>query len=230
MEAHKGKRWVLFTKTDGWCQSAAGLASAFWGDRVEVFHGRNGDPFPDLGALGEIHGVVSYLSPWIVPKTVLDEVEMAINFHPGSCDYPGIGCYNFALYEGAPEYGAVCHHMAPAVDTGGIIMERLFTVAPGETVEGLKLRTMVVMLDMFHELLPALAAGQAELPRGAREWMRRPFLRRELNELCVLSPEMAPAEVERRIRATVYPGQPGPVLRLWGHDFTYPVPDRSPLA
>ena len=47
--------------------------------------------------------------------------DMAINFHPATPNYPGIGCINFALYECASTYGATCHHMNKQVDTGEII-------------------------------------------------------------------------------------------------------------
>ena len=66
--------------------------------------------------------IVSYLCGWVVPQSLLDRAKVAaINFHPGPPEYPGTGCYNFALYEGATKYGVTCHHMAASVDAGAII-------------------------------------------------------------------------------------------------------------
>src|SRR5687767_10575563 len=45
--------------------------------------------------------IISYLSRWVVPPWLLEQaLGAAINFHPGTPEYPGIGCCNFALYEG----------------------------------------------------------------------------------------------------------------------------------
>ena len=73
--------------------------------------------------------ILSYLCRWVIPLTVIQSAQKgAINFHPASPDYPGIGCNNYALYENASEYGATCHHMAGKVDTGKIIAVKRFPV------------------------------------------------------------------------------------------------------
>lgn len=225
--------FVLLCKRDLWSEQAASLAQVLFGDRLHSEAGTVGDPLPaclsDQAALSKPLVVLSFLSPWIVPAAVLEHASLALNFHPGSCDYPGIGCYNFALYEEAATYGAVCHHMAPRVDTGSVIAERLFPVLPQDSVESLKLRTMVTMLDMFHDVAGRLATGAA-LPAAPRSWTRRAFTRRELNMLCRIAPDASVEEIRRRVRATSYPGYPGAVLELGGIPFTVPVPQRRPLA
>jgi methionyl-tRNA formyltransferase len=220
-------RVVLLSKRDHWCRDAANIAASAF-DGMQWISGSRHDPFPS-GDVGEPDYLISFLSPWIVPPAVLEKTKLAINFHPASSQYPGIGCYNFALYEDAAQYGAVVHHMAPRVDSGDLIEERLFTIWPNETVESLKLRTMVVMLSMFHDTVGLLAAD-AQLPRSTSTWSRRPFTRKELDGLAVVTPEMDAAEVARRVRATTYPGFPGASVELAGMRFSAPVPEREPFA
>jgi methionyl-tRNA formyltransferase len=162
--------------------------------------------------------VISFLSPWIVPAAVLARARLAINFHPGSCDYPGIGCYNFALYDGAVRYGAVCHYMAETVDTGTIIREDLFPVAADESVKSLRDRTLDVMLAMFDDIVGLLERGAA-LPSAPRGWTRRPFLRRELRDLGRITLDMSAEEIRRRVRAMHYPGMPGAEVEIAGVRF-----------
>jgi methionyl-tRNA formyltransferase len=219
---------VLLSKKDDWSLKAGALATAALGDRLRWIKGERGEPFPD-GMQASSGILISFLSPWVVPASVLTLHTLAINFHPASSDYPGIGCYNFALYEGAETYGAVCHHMAPRVDSGALIDERRFAVAAAENVETLKMRTMVVMLAMFHDLVYMIAAGH-DLPRAATAWSRKPFTRKQLDALCVVTPDMAEDEVRRRVRATTYPGLPGAHVRIHGQTFLAPVPVRAPLA
>lgn len=219
---------TLLSKKDEWSLKAGALATAALGDRLRWIPGSRGEPFPDpLDPASRV--LVSFLSPWIVPAAVLGHHHVSINFHPASTDYPGIGCYNFALYEGAATYGSVCHHMAPRVDSGAIVDERRFEVSDGDSVETLKLRTMVVMLAQFHDIIYTIAAGRP-LPEAGTAWTRKPFTRRQLDALCVLTPDMAPEEMSRRIRAVTYPRFPGAELHVNGQVFTAPVPDRAPLA
>jgi methionyl-tRNA formyltransferase len=220
---------VVLTKCDAWCQRAGQLAQIVFGDRLCWVQGSVGDPFPSQSVHPKPDYLISFLSPWIVPKQVLETAKVAINFHPASCDYPGIGCYNFCLYEGASYYGATCHHMVEKVDRGKIIEERRFRVLENETVETLKFRTMIVMLSLYHDILIDIAAGKP-MPAASASWSRRPFTRTQLNELCSISPDMADEEIARRVRATVYPGRPGPTVNIGGTEFRYGVPNREPLA
>jgi len=50
--------------------------------------------------------IISYISAWILPKKFLNKTKyFNINFHPGAPEYPGIGCFNFALYDEVKRYG-----------------------------------------------------------------------------------------------------------------------------
>jgi methionyl-tRNA formyltransferase len=221
-------RIVLLSKTDRFSREAQQIARGIWPD-VEIAEGRVGDSRPDaLSQPGDV--LISFLSPWIIKADELDRFKTAINFHPASTDYPGSGCYNFALYDHAAEYGATCHHMLPKVDTGAIILERRFPVRADDAVETLKLKTMDTMLAMFREIAE-LIRTRRPLPQADVHWTRRPYTFREMEALKIIEHDMSESEVARRLRATVYPGFPGPVFRLAdGSTRSFPMPDRAPLA
>ena len=97
----------------------------------EIFLGDWGDPFPEKLDSWEGDYIVSYLSRWIVPALLLKRAKTAaINFHPASSSYPGIGCNNFALYNQEESFGVTCHYMLPMVDTGKIIASKIFPIFP----------------------------------------------------------------------------------------------------
>jgi len=220
---------LLLSKKDVWSVQAGALAKATFGDALLWEQGTVGDAAPASFSQSEFMAVISFLSPWIIPAHVLNASKLSINFHPGSCNYPGIGCYNFALYEEAAKFGPVCHHMLPAVDTGEVIREDLFPLFSRDSVETLKLRTMVVMLAMFHDIIVMMAEGKA-LPVNSRQWSRKAFTRKQLNALCEITPDMNDEEKRRRIRAMTYPGYPGPYLLVGSEKQYYPVPPGPPLA
>src|SRR4051794_26217032 len=114
---------VLFLgkKNDEHCQQALQFCKSSFAE-VTSHLGVWKEPLPAEVRSWSGDLIVSYLSRWVVPDEVLRKAKVAaINFHPASPDYPGIGCNNFALYDEATQYGVTCHHMAPTVDTGAII-------------------------------------------------------------------------------------------------------------
>lgn len=185
--------------------------------------GRWGDPLPEEVRTWQGDYIVSYLSRWVVPADVLARAKRAaVNFHPASPDYPGIGCNNFALYEGATLYGVTCHHMAPKVDSGQIIAVRRFPVLPGDDVAALLERTYANQIALFFEIADIMADGDP-LPKSTETWTRAPFTRKQFDELFRITADMPADEVARRIRAVSY-GQYQPYLEVAGYRFEYKPP------
>lgn len=148
--------------------------------------------------------IISYLSPWVVPDSLLKRAKQAaLNFHPASPDYPGIGCNNFALYDGVNEYGATCHHMASQVDTGNIVAVKRFPVFKTDSVTSILSRTHDHQLSLFYDVMSLIVNGE-KIPTSVERWTRKPFTRKELNELAQISADMTKDEITKRIRATTF--------------------------
>lgn len=185
---------------------------------VTAHLGSWGDPLPEAVRGWEGEYILSYLSRWVVPQSLLKNAKAAaINFHPASPDYPGIGCNNFALYEEAREYGVTCHHMASRVDTGAIIAVKRFSVFQADSVATLLSRTYDYQLVLFYEIASLIAEGR-ELPSSSESWTRAPFTRRDFDKLARITPEMGKDEIAKRIRATSF-GVWQPTIELNGYVF-----------
>ncbi len=182
--------------------------------------GQWGDPLPKAARVWQGDYILSYLSRWVVPEEILQRArKAAINFHPASPDYPGIGCNNFALYEGGREYGVTCHHMASKVDTGRIIAVRRFPILAEDDVAALLKRTYENLITLFLEIAGQLAEGK-ELPESSEKWTRRPFTRKEFNELFKITADMSREEIARRVRAISYKDWQ-PYIEIEGFRFEY---------
>ena len=185
----------------------SGIAAAFvkqhFKDPVIIFS-RRGDPMPPELNSWEGDLLISYLSQWIIPPDLLESASMAsINLHPGSPEYPGIGCTNFAMYHGEKEFGVTCHHMFSKVDCGPIIAVSRFPIFETDTVFSLTQRCYVEILHLFISLLSGILQGRS-LPVSQEYWKRKAYTRKDLNRLCELTREMSLEEVEKRVRATTY--------------------------
>ena len=169
--------------------------------RVGVCLGKWGDPFPAGVKSSNWDYIISYLSRWVVPADLLNMAKLAINFHPGTPEYPGYGCNNFAIYEEAKDYGVCCHHMAPRVDTGAIIATKRFPVLMNDDGGTLLARAYDYQLVLFYEVV-ARIIREEDLPVSREKWTRKPFTRRQFDELGRITADMSEDEVARRTRAT----------------------------
>jgi methionyl-tRNA formyltransferase len=169
-----------------------------------VFEGGRKDKLPHevLNWQGDL--MISFISSWIYPSVLLKNAAVAaINFHPGSSDYPGTGCTNFAFYDGAKEYGITCHHMNASVDAGKIIAVKNFTIKEEDTVYSVTQHCYQLIEETFYELMECILQGKT-LPESEAKWTKKPYTRNELDELCHIRPGMTKEEIERRIKATTY--------------------------
>ena len=212
------------TKTNQWSQFAQAFVRRHFPEST-VVQGERGDPAPATVREWSGDYLISFLCPWVLPAQVIASARRAaINFHPAPPQYPGIGCYNFALYDGAQTYGVTCHRMAPVVDSGPIVDVRRFAILPADTVESLKGRSMATLLVQFYDILTCIA-NDSEMPASSERWSGPRRTRRELDELCRITPDLSQDEIARRIRATVFPSMPGPFIEIGGRRFDY-RPDR----
>ncbi|MEI9946706.1 MAG: formyltransferase family protein [Chitinophagaceae bacterium] len=168
----------------------------FFGDRKESL------PYEVINWKGGL--LISFISSWIYPKQLLESAAYAaINFHPGSPEYPGTGCTNFAIYNEEKEYGVTCHHMKASVDTGNIIAVKRFPLKQKDTVYDVTQHCYQLIEELFYEIMDCILQGNP-LPTSGEKWQRKPYTRKQLDELCEIKPDMSEEEIEKRIKATTY--------------------------
>jgi methionyl-tRNA formyltransferase len=214
---------VLFLgkKDDLYCDRALKFVEDNF-KNVTSYYSEWGKPMPEDIRHWRGDYIISYLCRWVIPVATIGAAEKgAINFHPASPDYPGIGCNNYALYDNAPEYGATCHHMSGRVDSGKIIAVKRFPMFATDDVSSLLQRTYEFQLVLFYEVVSKLIDGQP-LPESPEVWTRAARTRQEFNELMIVSPDMTDDEVARRVRATSY-GIFQPTVDIGGFRFELKV-------
>tara|TARA_Y100001970_G_scaffold212652_1_gene259708 strand:- start:366 stop:1025 length:660 start_codon:yes stop_codon:yes gene_type:complete len=188
---------------------------------IEVYYGSINDPFPKKVLTRKYDILISYISPWIIPANTLSKTKnWNINFHPGPPEYPGIGCFNFAIYESSQKFGVTAHVMEAKVDTGKIIGVKRFKMDNNETVKTLSQKTYNAQLKLYKDVMHFIF-NYKTLPDSTETWQRKPYKRIQLEELATISPNMSKDEIRKRIRATYYKGKPAPYIELYGSRFEY---------
>lgn len=163
--------------------------------------------------------IISYISDCVLSEKILKKTRLFnINFHPGPPDYPGYGCFNFALYNKAKYYGCTAHLMNKKVDTGKIIDVRNFKIKKNESVTTLSEKTYKHMYHQFKYVINNLAKNK-KIKLSNIKWARKPYKKKQLEKLCKLEFDMSKKEVENRIISTSYPNKPGVYLNFKGFKF-----------
>lgn len=100
-----------------------------------------------------------------------------VNFHNGPLPrYAGLNTCSWALLRGERSYGVTWHLVDEGIDTGGIVLQRMFPVAEDATAIELIAYCIEVGVDLFGELAHKMLAGSlATQPQhsGDRSYYRK---------------------------------------------------------
>lgn len=154
---------------------------------------------PDELALARL---ISFTNPVIVPADCLARLGYgAYNFHPGPPQFPGLAPAQMAIYTDAALFGVTVHHMIAEVDAGPIVACEFCIVPPDARPFDLEVRAFALLAKALHALGAHLAHDPAPLPSIPVTWARQKSSRRQIAELCAMTMDLPPDEIDRRIRA-----------------------------
>jgi methionyl-tRNA formyltransferase len=158
----------------------------------------------------QIDYLLNFLSPIILKANLLSKIQRAsINFHPGTPEYPGVGCASLALYEGAKFFGSTAHIITETVDGGPILRVSPFAIDSAWHCGELFDRALQQCLTLFEDYVTDLKYGLSPQPSGEK-WTRKAMTRKQFEQWMTL-PENADAEqVAKMILACRHPKFPGP--------------------
>jgi methionyl-tRNA formyltransferase len=178
---------------------------------------RIGDRLPEDLREAPVDAVFAFRSHIIIPGWLIEHTKVCLNFHPGPPERPGIGCVNFALYEGDELYGSTCHYVVEEIDAGPIVSVERFPIDRKDTVASLLSRSYDYLLCQLYDVAPVVASGTR--PKPCNEvWTRKATRKKDLDALMSLSADASPAEIERVVRATTF-GDFGPHVTIDGTKF-----------
>ena len=123
-------------------------------------------PGEDLGDLA-VDWLLSVANLTMIPAAVLARASKgAVNFHDGPLPaYAGLNAPVWAILKGEKTHGITWHLMAEGVDTGDILEQRLFNLAPDETALTLNTRCFEAAIDSFPAVLAQLETGLRPQPQ-----------------------------------------------------------------
>ena len=119
----------------------------------EVLSSADGRPFDYLFSIANLS---------VIPARILALARLgAINFHDGPLPrYAGLHATTWAILNQETSHGVTWHEMREIVDTGAILQQCVFALAPDETAFTLNRKCFRAGIDSFEELIKALGDGR----------------------------------------------------------------------
>lgn len=157
----------------------------------------------------------------IIPDQVLKSAKnCAINFHPGSTNNPGAGCYSYPIYNREKYSGVTCHHLTNKPDTGKVIIEKKFRIYKNDDFQSVQDRALINTLQIFYEIFDIIK-NDKKMPVSKSQWKRKPrYQKNYVNDLLHIDITKDTAkEIDLKIRCS-NPKYPGPYVYIKGKKYT----------
>ena len=149
--------------------------------------------------------LIAFLTAVIVPTGLLDRLKVTpYNIHPGPPEYPGAHPECFAIWEEAEGFGVTAHEMTARVDEGPIVAVYRFDMPASPDRIALSELTFLRALDVIAAVARHCAVTDAPMTRLDDTWASRKRTRAEFRQLRASSAEIAPAGLERLVRACAH--------------------------
>ena len=173
-----------------------------------IFSNKRGEKLPAEAFKWKGDFIFSFRNYWLLPDSILKNAKlMALNFHPGTPDFPGSGSYSWALYENSKVFGIIVHQMNQKFDNGKIFDVYTFPIEKCETVETLIKKTLKFLLTTFENFVKKLSNKTInEIQKMIVEpskfnWSRQARTIKDIDKMSKLDVQLSSDELSRRIRA-----------------------------
>ncbi len=142
----------------------------------------------------------------IIPQTLLDRVNVAINFHPSSPEHPGSGMINWAIYNKSKQFGVTAHLINDKIDGGRILKVKRFNILDNDDIESLMSRTKFYYIILFYEIIQDLLIDNKSIDElleiGKDEkWNGEPRKIKQVDKMSLIDINIEREELDMRIKS-----------------------------
>ncbi len=147
----------------------------------------------------------------------------AINFHPGTPKYRGIGCINLALLKKEKLYGSTAHIINNKIDNGKIIDVKYFKIKKNDNLNNLLNKTHITMLNQSKKILNLIFKNPQILKHLIKKnynvkWSKNFMNRKKLNNLYRVDLKKKNLDIDNVVRSLNYKNYK-PIFTYNGFEF-----------
>lgn len=156
----------------------------------------------------ELDYIFCFRSFYILKKEFLKKCKKAaINFHPGTPKYRGIGCVNFALLNNEKYYGCTAHIINRKIDNGKILSFKKFKVSINDNVQSCLEKTYKLMFKQAKIIINLLFKNENNLAKLIQKnkkikWSKKLITKKDLEKIYLINKNISKKDFLKQIRAT----------------------------
>jgi len=152
--------------------------------------------------------ILSFRSLLILPKKILKNAKIAsINFHPGPPEYRGVGCLNYAVYNGEKYYGVTAHLMRNKIDFGEILKISRFKISKIENLDKILLLTHHKLFLLAEYFIKKIISNKLNLKMyiqsNKENWSKVIKLKSDLDKFYIIDKNITKKNLEKKLKATI---------------------------
>jgi methionyl-tRNA formyltransferase len=165
--------------------------------------------------------IVLFRSHVILKKDILHQSDLsAINFHPSTPNYRGIGGVNFAIYNNEKYFGTTAHYINEKIDNGKIINVKKFKIDKKKNVKQLYSQTLNEMYNQAKFIFSNLDNLGILCNNSKNEkWFKKLYNKKDLEKLYKLKSSNIKKEKLKKIIKATSNNNFKPYIDLYGHKF-----------
>lgn len=154
--------------------------------------------------------IICFRSFFIIKQKLLKKVKIcAINFHPGTPKYRGIGCINFALFNNESKFGTTAHIINKKIDYGKILDVKNFKFNKNDNLEKCLEKTHKNMFVQSKKVLNYIFSNSNNLEKliklnKNKKWSKRLYKKKDLEKLYKINKRISIKKFDLLKRATIY--------------------------
>jgi methionyl-tRNA formyltransferase len=181
--------------------------------------------FSDYVLKSKFDYIVSFRNFYIFKKNLIKNVKYAaINFHPSTPNYRGMGCVNYALFNNKKFYGSTAHLIDEKIDHGKIINVRRFKIKKEYSLQSLLNKTHSNMLTQAIKIFISLKKDPGNLKKMIlksknEKWSKKVSNRKKMEKFYETENFISYKNLLRKIRAC-YMKDFRPYIMIHGFKFS----------
>ena len=155
--------------------------------------------------------IFTFRSYLILKKMTIKKAKIAaINFHPGTTKYRGVGCANYAIYERSKFYGVTAHLIETKIDSGKIIDEVKFKISKKISLKALLTKTHREQYYLALKTIKGIIKNKDYIKNQIKKnnknkWSKKIGSKKKLDKFYQLKRfNLTDEELSRYLRSTLY--------------------------
>lgn len=164
--------------------------------------------------------LISFLNARYISKKVRKKIKInSFNFHPGPPEYPGFGCYNFALLDKVNFYGSTIHVINDKFDNGKILNVNKFKISYKKlNLEKLINKTHRNIIKQAKHFITDILNNQVKIKNNYK-WKRKAFTKNEFENARKIKLSDSKKNILKKIKAFTYKNYESVYINFKGFKF-----------